>query len=86
MTKFLFRSSEILLIDISRRKGKLTLSDIAEVYDLPLKTTDDRDKVLRKAKRIIELQIVEHSNNGLIYVNKRNIPEEVFKIQFQMRL
>ena len=85
MSIFKFRSGELLCIDVARRKGKLYLSDVAEIYDLPLQTNFDVERVKRKVRRLLDLQILKATGEGWEYANERDIPESAFMIQFQKR-
>ena len=83
MAVFKFRSSELLIIRIAREQQNITLSDIGDIYDLPL---DKRDEILRKIGRLVALKILKKTDQGITYVNEKNIPEECFKIEFQKEL
>ena len=82
---FRLRDNEKLIIDVARTKGNLTLSDIAEVWDLNL-DPQNRNRVFRKIRRLLDLEILEATETEIKYVNKRKYPESCFKIQFQAEL
>jgi len=71
----------MILIDIAKRKGKLLLSDISDTFDMELRDEQDRNKAMRKIKRLIELDILEKTPERIIFVNKRNYPDSAFEIE-----
>ena len=80
MVSYRLRFNEMILVDLARANGNLTLSDISDTYDLELKDEFDRNKAMRKIKRLLALGILEKKSGSIIFTNKRNYPEEVFQI------
>lgn len=86
MPNLKFKDNELMVIDIARKKGKLELSDISDIWDFPLVTDADRNRCYRKISRLLALEILAKTQARIIYVNKRNIPEGCFNLEWQETL
>lgn len=86
MSQIKFKDNELLLIDIARKKGYITLSDISDIFDFALPGDAERDRCYRKISRLIALEILAKTSAGIVFVNRRNIPEECFRLEWQETL